>query len=173
VVFVVRLGALVEAIVVDASGARADPVRATALLAQAPQALPGNASRAVLEAALERAAPLLRSRLGAITDARWRAEDRARLSRRLIPLALTGARGAALRRDAAALSRMDGLISRLTCGMTAGEEVLLDELVEATTPLSVASLLAWHERLRPLDLAADPPQLEFVAALIVTGPTPR
>jgi superfamily II DNA or RNA helicase len=172
-VLIVRFGALVEAIVVDAHGARADPLRATALLESALQASQGNPDRAVLEAAVERASPLLRGRLGAIADARWRAGDRDRLGRRLIPLALTSARGAAQRGDGATLARLDALISRLTGGMTAGEEVLLEELVEDAVPLTADRLLAWHERLPPPNRTADPPQAELVAALIVTGPSPR
>jgi len=173
VVLVVRLGRLVEAIVVDASGARADPARATALLAHALHATGRAPDRAALDSALERAGPLLRSRLGAIADARWRASDRDRLGRRLIPWALTAARSAARRGDAAALTRLDALVSRLASGMTAGEEVMLEELVEGTAPLSVDSLLGWHERLPAPIRAAEPPHAELVAALIVTGPSPH
>jgi superfamily II DNA or RNA helicase len=173
VVLVVRLGALVEAIVVDASGARADPARATALLEYALQADAGSPDRAVLERAIERAGPLLRSRLAAIADARWRAGDRDRLGRRLIPWALTAARSAARCGDAAALTRLDALISRLARGMTAGEDVLLEELVEDAKPLSAGSLLAWHERLPPPIMTPEASQAELVAALIVTGPSPR
>jgi hypothetical protein len=57
--------------------------------------------------------------------------------------------------------------------MTAGEEVLLEQLLEDATPLSVRHLLAWHERLPPPSVIAEPPRAELVAALIVTGPGPR
>jgi len=173
VVLVVRLGALVEAIVVDSGGARADPARATACLQRARRAAGRAPDRAILEHALERAGPLLRSRLGAIADARWRAGDRDRLGRRLIPWALAAARAAARRGDAAALTRLDALVSRLACGMTAGEEVLLEQLLEDTTPLSARDLLAWHEGLPPPSMTAEPPRAELVAALIVMGPGPR
>ena len=173
VVLVVRLGALVEAIVVDSGGARTDPARATAYLEHAQRAAGRTPDRAVLEDAIARASPLLRGRLSAIADARWRAGDRDRLGRRLIPWALAAARAAARRGDAAALTRLDGLVSRLACGMTAGEEVLLEQLLEDATPLSVRHLLAWHERLPPPSVIVEPPRAELVAALIVTGPGPR
>ena len=173
VVLVVRLGALVEAIVVDSTGARADPARATACLEHARRAAGRAPNRAVLEDAIERASPLLRGRLGAIADARWRAGDRDRLGRRLIPWALAAARSAARRGDAAALTRLDALVSRLACGMTAGEEVLLEQLLEDATPFSARELLAWHERLPPPSLTAEPPRAELIAALVVTGPGSR
>ncbi len=114
VVLVVRFGALVEAIVVDAQrSARRSGAGDLVARERAAARDRRTPDRAILDAAVERAGPLLRSRLGAIADARWRAGDRDRLGRRLIPLALTGARGAAQRGDAAALTRLDALVSRL------------------------------------------------------------
>jgi hypothetical protein len=65
------------------------------------------------------------------------------------------------------------LVSRLACGMTAGEEALLEEIVEAAEPLSAGRLLAWHDGLPPPSHAPEPPHAELIAALIVTGPSPR
>src|SRR5438105_748736 len=98
--------------------------------------------RATLELAIRRAAPLVRSRLEAIERARWRAADRDRLSRRLIPWVLAAARRAAARRRHSELARLDALVSRLALGMTAGEEVLLDELLGRRAPLTVRDVLA-------------------------------
>src|SRR2546422_9527869 len=95
--------------------------------------------------AIERAAPLLRARLGAVEAARWRAEDRDRLGRRLIPWVLAAARRAAQRREHAELARLDALISRLALGMTAGEELLLEDLLARGGPLAGRARLAWHE----------------------------
>jgi len=173
VVLVVRLGALVEAIVVDSRGARPDPMRATACFEEARRTTGCTSDRAVIEDAIERAGPMLRARLSAIADARWRGGDRDRLGRRLIPWALAAARTAARHGDAAELTRLDALVSRLACGMTAGEEVLLEQLLEDATPLSTRKLLAWHEQLPPLSVTAEPPRAELVAALIVTGPRPH
>ena len=170
VVLVVRLGALVEAIVVDANGTHANPARATACLEHARRAAGRAPDRAVLEKAIERAGPLVRARLGAIADARWRAGDRDRIGRRLIPWVLAAARAAAHRGDSVALTRLDALVSRLTCGMTAGEEVLFEELLEDQTALSVRNLLDWHERLPPPSISAEQPGAVLVAALVVTGP---
>ena len=119
------LGELVEAIVVDRNGARANPAQATACLIDARSPIDHGIDRAILDDAVERAGPLLRDRLRAITDARWRAADRDRPGRRVIPCALAAARTAARRGDAATLTRLDALVTRLACGMTAGEEVLL------------------------------------------------
>ena len=167
VVLVVRLGGLVEAVVVTDTGARADPARATRLLEQAAAAKPAPFDRAVLERAIRRAAPLLRGRLAALEDARWRAAHRDRLSRRLIPWVLAAARRAATRRRHADLARLDDLVSRLALGMTAGEELLLEDLLARRAPLSVRQVLAWHERLPPLGTGAEAPHVELVAAMVL------
>jgi len=150
VVLVVRLGRQVEGVVVTDTGARADPARATRLLEQAAAAEPAPFDAAALERAIRQAAPLLRGRLAALEDARWRAVHRDRLSRRLIPWVLAAARRAANERRHADLARLDGLVSRLALGMTAGEELRLEDLLARPAPLSVREVLAWHERLPPL-----------------------
>jgi superfamily II DNA or RNA helicase len=167
VVLVVRLGRLVEGVVVTQGGARADPTRATRLLEQASAADPAPLDRAALAQAIRRAAPLLRGRLAALEDARWRAAHRDRLSRRLIPWVLTAARRAATRRRHADLARLDALVSRLALGMTAGEELLLEDLLARRGPLSVRDVLAWHERLPPLGADSEAPQVELVSAIVL------
>jgi hypothetical protein len=167
VVLIVRLGTLVEAIVVDANGVRPDPSAATRWLERATAAEPRAGNPRTLTDAIERAAPLVRSRLAAIADARWRAADRDRLGRRLIPWVLAAARKAVRRADAPALARLDALVSRLAAGMTAGEEFQLDELVERAAPLTVDDLLAWAAPLTPLGHATGRPEAELVAALVV------
>src|SRR5207247_5380084 len=102
-----------------------------------------------LARAIERAAPLVRARLAALGDVRWRAADRDRLSRRLIPWVLDAARRAARRGAAAELARLDALVSRLALGMTAGEELSLEQILARRTPLTVRAVLAWHEGLVP------------------------
>jgi superfamily II DNA or RNA helicase len=167
-VLIVRIGALVEALVVSEAEARADPDWATRLLEQGAAAERRPIDYARLAAAVRRGAPLVRARLAAVEAARWRAEDRHRLSRRLIPWVLTAARRAARRGDARELSRLDALVSRLALGMTAGEELLLDELLERRRSLSVDAVLTWHEGLPPARDTADAPRAELVAALLVT-----
>jgi hypothetical protein len=164
-VLAVRIGELVEAIVVTDQGARADPAAVTELLAAAWGAEPATVERAALLRAVESAAPLVRARLAAMQDARWRAADRDRLARRLIPWALSAARRAARRGDAAQLTRLDGLVSRLALGMTAGEEFMLDDLLTRREPLAVRDLLAWHERLTPVHPHDAPTAVELIAVL--------
>src|SRR5205823_537524 len=89
------------------------------------------------------------ARLDATERARWRAADRDRPTRRLIPWVLAAARRAAARRRHTELARLDALVSRLALGMTAGEELLLAQLLERRAPLTVRDVLAWHERLPP------------------------
>jgi len=166
-VLIVRIGGLVEAIVVEGAAARADPVAATRLLVHACAAEPATGSAMALGRAAEAAAPLVRARLAAVQDARWRATDRDRFARRLIPWVLSAGRRAARRGDARQLTTLDGLVSRLASGMTVGEELLLEDILARRESLAVPDLLEWHDRLPPLssdDAGAD---VELVAALVV------
>jgi len=166
-VLIVRIGGLVEAIVVDGDVARADPVAATRLLVHAWSAEPGAGSVADLGRAVEVAAALVRERLAAVQDARWRATDRDRLARRLIPWALSAARRAARRGDARQLTALDGLVSRLASGMTAGEELLLEDILARRVPLAVRDLLDWHDQLPAVIDQDTRVEVELVAALCV------
>jgi hypothetical protein len=80
---------------------------------------------------------------------------------------LTAARRAATRRRHADLARLDALVSRLALGMTAGEELLLEDLLARRGPLSVRDVLAWHERLPPLGADSEAPQVELVSAIVL------
>ena len=169
VVLIIRIGALVEALVVVGEATVADPLRATHLLKAAASGPDAPLDRQAIEAAIRRAAPLVRTRLAAVATARWRAGDRDRLARRLIPWVLAAGRRAARRRDALELARLDGLISRLALGMTAGEEELLEELLGRRAALAIGDVLAWHERLPPPREPSEAPRVELVAALAI-GP---
>lgn len=168
-VLVVRLGAHVEAIVVEAGEPAADPARATVLLERALYASPRALDRAVMSRAVRAALPLLRLRLEAIARARWRAADRDRVGRRLVPLALAAARRAARGGRHERLARLDALISRLTGGQTAGEVLSLEALVSQRAPLTAQALLDWHEALPPLEAAMEAPQPELVAAILLSA----
>jgi superfamily II DNA or RNA helicase len=164
-VLVVRIGALVEAVVVEGDAARTDPAVATALIASAGgDRVPLDRSR--LLRATQVAAPLVRARLAAVQDARWRAGDRDRFARRLIPWVLSAARRAARRGDAAQLAALDRLVSRLALGMTSGEELLLEDLLARREPLAVSDLLAWHARLPEVRSDDAGVEVELVAALV-------
>ena len=172
VVVVIRIGGRVEAFVGTDAGVRADPERAAELLeraAAADLAPVAAAHRSLLDQTIRRAVPLCRRRLDALEAARWRAADRDRLSRRLIPWVLAAARRAAVQRRPGELLRLDGLVSRLALGMTAGEELLLEDLVARRATLSIRDVLAWHEGLprHPEDAATS--QVDLVAA-VVFGP---
>jgi hypothetical protein len=80
---------------------------------------------------------------------------------------LSTARRAARRGDGQQLSALDALVSRLASGMTAGEELLLDDLLSRQEPLLVQDLLAWHSALAPADTGDAPIEVELVAALMV------
>lgn len=166
-VLVVRIAKLVEAIVVEGAAARANPTAATRILAVAAAAQPIPVNRSTLQPAIDAAAPLIRSRLAAVQDARWRASDRDRFARRLIPWALSAARRAARRGDGEQLGALDALVSRLASGMTAGEELRLDDLLARPEPLLVQDLLAWHHGLPRVDAGDVPVGVELVAALTV------
>ncbi|HXE83755.1 MAG TPA: hypothetical protein VN513_10550, partial [Gemmatimonadales bacterium] len=166
-VLVVRIANLVEAIVVEDGVARTNPAAATRLLLAARTVQPADLDQPLLQRATEAAMPLIRSRLAAVQDARWRASDRDRLARRLIPWVLSTARRAARRGDGEQLSALDTLVSRLASGMTAGEELLLEELLESRSPLVVGDLLAWHRRLPVADKPEPAVSVELVAALLV------
>jgi hypothetical protein len=78
-----------------------------------------------------------------------------------------GARRAARRGNGEQLAALDALVSRLALGMTAGEELLLDDLLLRPEPLLVQDLLAWHAALAPADTGDSPIKVELVAALMV------
>ncbi len=163
VVMVLRIGSLVEAVVVTDAGAHADPDHATALLERAAESDPAPFDREAVERAIRQAAPLIRRRLAAIEDARWRVADRDQMSRRLIPWVLAAARRAARGRRHTELVRLDALVSRLALGMTAGEERLLDDLLTRCSPLALRDVLDWHERLPPVAPDSAAPQVELLA----------
>jgi superfamily II DNA or RNA helicase len=166
-VLVVRIGKLVEAIVVEAEAARTNPAAAARILSTVGGAEPAGVDRVLLQQALDAAAPLIRSRLAAVQDARWRASDRDRFARRLIPWVLSAARRAARRGDGEQLTALDALVSRLASGMTAGEELLLEDLLSRQEPLLVQDLLAWHHALPRADAGDSPIDVALVAALMV------
>jgi hypothetical protein len=167
-VLIVRIGALVEAFVVAGGVAQADPVAATRLLVHACAAEPTAGGATTLRRAVESAAALVRARLAAVQDARWRATDRDRFARRLIPWVLSAGRRAARRGDARQLTALDALVSRLAAGMTAGEELLLDDVLARREPLAVRHLLEWHERLPALVGDDSGVDVELVAGLVVS-----
>jgi len=168
-VLVVRIGKLVEAIVVEGEAARTNPAAAARILSTVGGAEPAGVDRVLLQQALDAAAPLIRSRLAAVQDARWRASDRDHFARRLIPWILSAARRAARRGDGEQLTALDALVSRLASGMTAGEELLLEDLLSRQEPLLVQDLLAWHHALPPADSGDSPINVELVAALMVVA----
>ena len=165
IVLVVRIGTLVDAIVVEDGVARTNPSAATRILADAAGLSPAPLDRAMLGQAIEAAAPLIKARLAAVQVARWRSGDRDRFARRLIPWVLSAARRAAQRGDGDQLRTLDTLVSRLALGMTAGEELMLDDVLSQREPLSVSDLLAWHMRLPPADCEETTGTVELVAAL--------
>jgi hypothetical protein len=166
-VLVVRIANLVEAIVVEGGVARTSPAAATRILTAAATAQPAALDRQRLQQAIDAAAPLIRSRLAAVQDARWRAGDRDRFARRLIPWVLSAARRAARRGDGVQLNALDALVSRLASGMTAGEELLLDDLLSRPEPLVVKDLLGWHQNLPPVEAEASSSGVELVAVVMV------
>jgi hypothetical protein len=62
---------------------------------------------------------------------------------------------------------LDLLVTRLSLGMTAGEELMLAELVCRPQSLTIDDLRRWHDRLPPVAIAEGPPQAELVAAMVL------
>jgi hypothetical protein len=171
VVLVIALGPDVEVIVVERGLARADPDYATTLLEHAHDAAAAPADGVAISTAMQAAAPLVRARLSDIAAARWRAADRDRPGRRLIPLVLAAARRAARSGRGDRLARLDALLARLTGGQSAGEGLLLDDLIADHRPFDVTSLLAWNDGLPAIAAAAEAPVPHLVAAIcLVPGP---
>lgn len=164
-VLIVKVGDVVEAVVVEAGTANADPARATTLLEQALAARHLALERRVRSEELRAAAEVVQSRIADVSAARWRAADRDRPGRRLIPMVLAAARRAAKGGRGDRLAHLDRLVARLTGGLTAGEGLLLDDLIGSHRPLDVGDLLTWHDRLPPINLAAEAPLPRLVAAV--------
>jgi superfamily II DNA or RNA helicase len=170
-VLVVRIANLVETIVVEGGVARTHPAAAARILALSGVAAAAPLDRPTLREAIDLALPLIRSRLAAVQDARWRASDRDRFARRLIPWVLSAARRAARRGDGEQLTALDTVVTRLASGMTAGEELLLEDLLSRRDPLVVTDLLSWHQKLPQAEMGESPGTVELVAALMVLGPS--
>lgn len=162
---IVRIGGLVEAFMIREGQAEPDPVRVAFLLKEACAASNAPFDDAALHRAIHAVAPLVRDRLDALQSARWRAADRDRLARRLIPWVLSAARRAARRGDARRLDALDAVVSRLAQGMTAGEELLLEEVLSRKEALTAGALCDWQARLPALRAAAADVGVELVAAL--------
>jgi len=170
VLLVLSAGGTAEPIIVRESNVTADPRVACQLLenAAAAPAVPIDcAVRAVLRAAIGRAAPTIRKRLDQLACARWRAGDRDQLSRRLIPMVVREARRAARAGDTGRVAELDAVIERLGSGMTAGEELSLSALLESTAPLTIDSLREWSGRLPTPGSRPPAPELQLVAAVVV------
>ena len=168
-VLVVRLGAMVEALVVERGTVTADPRRAAALLAEAAVGRPCPVDRGAVDRAVRAAAPLLRQRGAALAAARWRTADRDGPGRRLVPLVLAAARRAAREGHDSRLARLDALVARLCSGLTAGETLRLEDLLERRRRLEVHDLLAWHDALPVAAEAPETPSPGLVAAVCFVG----
>lgn len=164
-VLVIQIGDLADAFVVTGDTARADPAHATDLLARATGATARAPDAPALERAVAAVAPLVVTRLAAVQAARWRSPDRDRIARRLMPLALHAARQVARSGDSARLATLDQLVHRLARGMTAGEELLLADLVEHPAALGIRELLVWHGGLPPLANPRESPEVRLIAAV--------
>lgn len=169
-VLVVRIGAYAESIVVRGRLAVSDPRGAAELLEPVPASEVREASAELVRAAIAKAAPLIRSRLAAVAASRWRSSDRHGRARRLIPWVLTAAREAAGRRDAARLRALDALVSTLSSGLTAGEELSLDDLLGRPGPIDVDHLLAWQRAIAPRADHEVSTAAELVAAVVFLPP---
>jgi hypothetical protein len=170
-VLVLRFGSLVDTLVVEGADVTDDPERATALLESAAVAASMSLDRAALKRAIRLAAPLVRQRAAEMAAARWRAAHRDGAARRLVPMGLAAARKAARAGQGARLARLDSLVSRLTRGLKAGEEVMLEELVERRSALGVRDLMRWHESLPPTGTFPEPGAPELVAAVLLGRPS--
>jgi hypothetical protein len=173
VLLVLAVGGIAEVMLVRATGVTADPRTACQVLETAAVAPPLPCDSGALQAAICRAAPMIRKRLDQVAAARWRAGDRDQLSRRLIPMVVAEARRAARNGEGARVGRLDRLVARLGSGLTAGEERLLWQLLEEPSPVTAERLAEWSERLPPAAGSPyDAPEIHLVAAIVVhpTGP---
>ena len=57
-------------------------------------------------------------------------------------------------------------MARLASGLTAGEELLLEDLATRRTPLHTRDLLVWHERLPPLAAVPEATAPVLVEAVV-------
>src|SRR5205814_9958823 len=90
-VLVIRLGTLVEAIVVEDGTPRADPVTATDALAAAADDATAAVPADALAATVRAVSPLVRDRLAVVAASRVRTADRGVLCWRWIPWSLSAA----------------------------------------------------------------------------------
>jgi superfamily II DNA or RNA helicase len=133
------------------------------------EAPPGNHEAALAEV-VESIAPLVRARLAAVRDARWRSAEHHRPGRRLLPWVMASARRAARSGDAGRLAELDRLLARLASGLTAGEERGLNNLLDGGGSITLDQLIAWNRALPPMTQDVEPIAATLEVVLLLTPP---
>ena len=164
---VLSVGGLAEALVVRKSGVTADPRVACTVLERAITAPVIPHDGVTVRTAICRAAPTIKKRLDQVASSRWRAGDRDQVSRRLIPMVIREARRAAREGNAPRVALLDAVVARLGSGMTAGEELSLEAIVEGSLPLTIDRLVEWHRLLPSLSSLSNAPDIRLTAAIVV------
>ncbi len=82
------------------------------------------------------------------------------------------ARRAAREGNAPRVAMLDAVIERLGSGMTAGEELSLNDVLESSLPLTADRLAEWHRLLPPPSSRSGAPELRLLAAIVVRPKSP-
>jgi hypothetical protein len=115
-----------------------------------------------LPATLDALTSPIRARLSLAAGRRWLAAEPSASARQVADRLGQGVAEAARRRDRRELARLERAMRFVAGGHTAGEEILLDRMVEAST----ADLLAWLDRAPPADRRSDPIEVRLTGIVV-------
>lgn len=126
----------------------------------------GADSRAIdpttLRTALDALASPIRERLALAAGRRWLAAEPSASARRIVERLGHDVAEAARRRDGRELARLERAMRFIANGHTAGEDILLDRMAEA----SAADLLAWLDRVPVADRRHDPIEVRLSGIVV-------
>jgi hypothetical protein len=115
-----------------------------------------------LRTALDALTVPIRGRLSLAAGRRWLVGEPSASVRRVAERLTQGVAEAARRRDRRALERLERAMTFVAGGHTAGEDLLLDRMAEAST----ADLLAWLDRVPAAEPRSDPIEIRLTGLVV-------
>jgi hypothetical protein len=132
------------------------------MLAAAGEAESGPVDPTTLGDVLDALANPIRARLSLATSRRWLAAEPSGSARRIADRLSQGVAEAARRRDRRELARLERALTFVAGGHTAGEDLLLDRMAEAST----TDILARLDRVPASESRSEPIEVRLTGILV-------